>query len=437
MGRTVEMKRNRILVLILIIISLTGCKSLSSEGRLLTDATRARKSGDYYNAAINAIESVRIDNEYKKALLFLDEIYPEAVSYYEQKAEQTKTSSEIFKNDKIATYYGYLVEINEAARTLPPLYHPKTKMQLSFSYTDYSAERGEYSELAAEDHYQEGLRLAKLKTREDSKQAAKEFEMALGFVPGYKDAKTRAAAALEEGTQVVAFFEFRNNAWDIPINQFSDLVQATAISELMKDREVMKFTKFIDRQMQSSLLNEQINSMNALMDDQSRVEIGNLLNSNIFITGTIDAASIDNPPPSRRTEHKVITFDEEDSESSSTSSTSGTSGSWKSGSTAPPPDVAEAEITYFKRTITFNATVTFRAIDVETGEILMGNTVSWSEEDEAEWARWSGDERALDYNDRNLASKDDTDIRSVQTLATEAAKELGKKIASELAKMLR
>ena len=44
----------------------------------------------------------------------------------------------------------------------------------------------------------------------------------------------------------------------------------------------MKYTKIIDQKLQQQIIEEQMGSMNALMDDESRVEIGQLLNSNIF-----------------------------------------------------------------------------------------------------------------------------------------------------------
>jgi hypothetical protein len=60
----------------------------------------------------------------------------------------------------------------------------------------------------------------------------------------------------------------------------------------------MKFTKIIDRDMQSRLIGEQMGSLNPLMNDKSRVEIGQLLNANILVTGTIDSAFLNGPSTS-------------------------------------------------------------------------------------------------------------------------------------------
>ena len=199
------MKRTILLILIIATAMLVGCKSLfTREGNLLTEAMNAQSQGNYHAAVLKAAESVRIDNEYQEAITFLRDVYPEANSYYKQKIDEKKSSGRAFVNDEIAGLYNMLHSINEAVRTLPPIYDPQTKATVDFSYTDYRSDLEKYRELAAEDHYQEGLKYSKLKGRENSKTAAKEFETALSFVPDYKDAEKRKSSALEAGTQVIA-----------------------------------------------------------------------------------------------------------------------------------------------------------------------------------------------------------------------------------------
>ena len=352
------MKKKFLLILLAALLILSGCKSLfTREGNLLSDAKRAEKRGNYYAAVINTVESLRIDNEYKDAITFLVDVYPRANSFYALKADEKRSSGGSFVNDEIVKYYQNLKDINEAVRTLPPLTHPKTKTLISFTYTDYAPDLAAARKLAAEDHYQEGLRYFALKGRENAKSAVIEFEKAVSYVPGYKDAEAKAQLALEAGTQVLAFFPFVNNAWNIPSAQFSDIVLNTIISELLNDQDVMKFTKIIDRGMQEQIMQEQLGSLNPMMDDQSRVEIGQLLNSNILVSGTIDSARLEGPATSMNQYRRTVEIEVEETENEQ-------SGYYKNESTDSldydndktavyTTEEIEADVFYYRKSITF------------------------------------------------------------------------------------
>jgi hypothetical protein len=433
------MKKKILLAVIISAVILSGCKSLfTREGNLLSDAAGAKSRGDYQAAVLNAAESVRIDNVYADAINFLQETYPEANSYYLQKIEERKSAGSQYNNDKIVTYLEYLQDINESVRTLPALYDPKTKAQVNFSYTDYQAELDRYEELAAEDHYKEGLRLMALKGRENFRNASREFEEALGYSAGYKDAERRAQKALEDATQIVAFFPFQNNAWNIPTEKFSDLIQNAAISRLLSDKEVMKFTKIIDREMQENLMDEQIESLSSLMDDNSRVEIGNLLNSNIFLTGSIESSELIGPSTTMNQYHRKKTIEIVQEISNGKYQ--------KDGTLTDPTAETVTEIVYqdvyadvyhYTKFLRFNVTVTYKAVDVETGAIMLSNTVNIDEVDSSEWAEWSGDSDALTSDDWNLINSYETAVQTPQQIASTAARSIGETLADELKTILK
>ena len=434
------MKRTVLLFTIIALLAmLTGCKSLfTREGNLLIDARNAESAGNYAAAVVNAAESIRIDNQYAEAIIFLRDLYPRANDYYLQKLDEKKNSDRRFINDEITAVYNSLYSLNEAVRTLPPVLDPQSKAQLSFPYTDYKAALNQSKEMAAEDHYQEGLKLMKLKGRENAKSAAGEFEAALSFVPGYKDAEKRKTEAVEEGIQVIAFFTFKNNAWNIPTENFSDLVQNRTISALLADPQVMKFTRIIDRDMQASLLQEQIGSMNAMMDDESRVEIGELLNANIFITGTIDAAALEGPSTSMVQEHRSVTKESSDSTiQESDDATTKDKRNSASTTKSSASQTLEADVFIYTKAITFNVTVSYKAVDVETGAILLSNTININRDDSIEWADYRGDSDALTGNDHFLLGKSESSISSPEQIASEAASEVGEALAADLKKILK
>lgn len=454
------MKKKYLLIILITALVLSGCKSLfTREGNLLSDAKQAEKRGEYHSAVINVVESIKIDNEYDQAIEFLIDIYPKSINFYTLKIEETISAGGAFSNDKIVKYYEYLKDINDAARSLPPVINPKTKMQLSFTFTDHSAALEAARELAAEDHYMEGIRFMNMDGRENAKSAVYQFETALSYVAGYKDAEQKAQEALEAGTQVLAFFPFINNAWNIPIAQFSDIVQNKIISSLVNDPEVMKFTKIVDSSLQDQIIQQQLGSLSAMMDDSSRVEIGQLLNSNIIITGTINSARIEGPSTTMNQFDRTAEIAVEDAEQQTESyykndrtnnlqtdtdnaydkdetSSNNINEAFTGTADYSTVEVA-AKVFYYRKTISFDVNLSYLAVDVETGSILKSDTITITAQDFCEWAQWSGNEEALTDNDKLLIDTYEQSVMSAQQIATKTAEDAGTKIAEGLASFLK
>ena len=454
------MKKKIVLIILITVVMLSGCKSLfTREGNLLSDAKQAERRGDYHAAVLSVVESIRIDNEYKKAIEFLKEVYPQANSYYALKVDQTRSAGGESANDDIAMYYKYLKEINEAVRTLPTIYDPKTELQLTFTYTDYQKELEQANQSAAEEHYLLGLEYLDMKGRENGKTAVEEFEKTLSYIPGYKDAESLKMEAHKQALQIIAFFPFQNNAWNIPTAQFADIMQGTTISALMSNSGVMKYTQIIDQSLQARIIEQQAGSLSALMDDDSRVEIGQLLNSNIFITGTIDSAAIEGPNTGMTKIHRTAEIKVEQTETDSSSGTdyykdgssslkydsendnayykSGSSRDTSSDVTAYGTITVEADVFKYLKEISFEVTVSYKAIDVETGAIIKSDTIKTLIEDSSEWAEWTGNEDALTYEDEQLIGKYEESVMSAQQIATRAAEQVGKDMANSLAAFLK
>ncbi|HAK46687.1 MAG TPA: hypothetical protein DCO79_12320 [Spirochaeta sp.] len=442
------MKRKLIFIIIITAVLLSGCKSLfTPEGNLLSDAKKAEKQSNYHAAVLNVFESIQIDNEYKKAIEFLKEVYPKANSFYALKIDQVRAAGGASVNDDVAMYYKFLHAINEAARTMPNVIDPSTKLTLTLTYTDYKAELNMANEAAAEEHYQKGTEQIKLKGRENSKSAAEEFEKALSYVPGYKNAEAMIQKALNQATQILAFFPFTNNAWNIPTAQFADIMQGAIISSLMSDQGVMKYTKIIDQSLQDRIIEEQVGSLSALMDDESRVEIGQLLNSNIFITGTIDSAILEGPNTTMNQHHRSADIEVEpaadpyDKDNTSTDADPYAKDDALSGNSsdvdAYGTTTVEADIFLYRKSITFDVTISYKAVDVESGTILNSNTIHVTAEDSSEWAEWRGDEEALTWEDQQLIDAYEESVKSAQQIASEAAEQAGSEIASGLTSFLK
>lgn len=440
-----------IICLIISLLLITGCKSLTKEGSLLSEARKLEKNGNYYSAAINTMESVKIDNEYKDAIDFLKYIYPKANSDLLKKIEFSKNSEKEFKNDDVALYYKNLKTLNETSKTLPNIYDPEIKMMISLSYTDYSAELSEANEKAAEDHYQKGLYFLEKEGRENSKNAVKQFETTLAYVPGYKNSNALKEEAIEAGTQILAFLPIENRSWDLSNRQFSEMIESEIISNLMSKPEVMKYTKIVDRSLQDTLIEQQLGSLSSVMDDSSSLEIGRLLNANIVITSVINAAKIEGPYTQMKEKQRMEKIRVEEPVQGGTlenatqnldnpynnSDFFSNSASSNAQQYNYITKVVRAEVRIYEKKISIDTNVSYKAVDIETGTILKSDTIYVNLEDSCTWAEWNGDERALTWEDKKLINNHEQSVASSEQIATMGAKEAGKKIAAGLSEYLR
>ncbi len=416
------MNKKLLSAIIIAALMLASCKTLfTKEGTLLSQAKNDENKQDYHSAVLKAAEAIVIDSKYQDAISFLIDIYPQANSYYKLKIKQSLSENSEF--DTIAEYYKYLKDINETVSTLPPVINPETKMVHVFQYTDYKNQLMEARKLAAEGHYQRGLILFSREGRENAKKAAKEFEQTLSLVPGYKNAEDKLLEASESALQVVLFMPFTNNTWNIPNKQFQEILLNTAITGLIENKEVMKFTKISDRSRLKQLYGEKKNT-----------EIAELLKSNIIIEGSIDSAILNGPETSVHRYHRIKKREAGDGNEET--------------QTPYENDLFEsfflrdknsfyAKVFLYIKSITFEIHISYRAVDIETGMIIKSDTISIYSEDSCEWAEWSGSEEALTGSDKELINNYERSVMSANQITSLAAEEAGKRIAEELASILK
>lgn len=420
------MKKALILsVIITILFTVSGCKSLfTEEGRLFRHAKSFEKSRQYDDAVERVVQALVIDPEYKKAIKFLKETYPDAVAYYEREAQEGEKSTGLAAVDRRAKAFISLNRITDAMSTLPPLTDPDTDRLLGFSIKSYTDEMNAAILAAAEAHYQEGLRLSALGDRENAKKASKEFLRTLEYVPGYKDALQREAAATEEAMQRLVFLPFdRVDAGYYSVDT-SSIIRDTAESIIISDGEVMKYTTIVDRSQLSRIIEEQQLGLSALFDESTTLEIGNLLNANLIVTGEVTQVSRNNPTLNRqlvsRQKEVIPTAEELGREP-------------VEGETV----TVTADVAIYREYSSAAIRVSFKLIDMEKGAVVLSDTVTKEITSEARWAEYAGDERALTYNDETLVNNWDRNAKGVIELIGEAAEEAGTHVGLRLKEYLR
>ncbi len=191
------------------------------------------------------------------------------------------------------------------------------------------------------------------------------------------------------------------------------------VDSLLRNPEISIFTNIIDINMQQKLLSAQKLSLSAFMDDSSRLELGNLLNAHIFVYSTLEDIRIKNPITEKegfRRQYKLQAAD--------------------SGYVSGQETYVFADVVISTKSSGIEVSTTIKAIDVETGRILLTRRFSEEVNDSVKWAHYSGDSRALTWEDKELLNVSNKDVRSAAELAEEGSTIIGRSMSDALHSIL-
>jgi hypothetical protein len=404
-----------------------GCKSIfTPEGRLYSSARKSIQQNHFDTATANLVESLIIDSEYKKAQNLLKESYYKGIDYYEEKIKRNADIQNINHLDTRAESYMSLDKMMQAIKKLPPLIDEETGLPLSFALIDYQNELAEALNMAAEAHYREGIRLGQLSGRENAKNASREFLKSLAYIPGYKDAVQREAEARDRAMQrlVILPFVIGNNRYfgvDVP-----EIITGSVESILMNDSEAMEYTQIVEQEQIDTLIRAQQIGLQSLYSSSTSVEVGNLLNGNLILTGRITQLDWSDP----RTLFQTITR---------TAEIQATADDLIDNPGLQVGDLLSvtADVTYYRQVSSASIRMNYRLIDIETGQILFSDTFSDELDSEAAWATFTGDKRALTSQDNQAVNVWKRDAQSSRKLIQQLSDEAGKLIAEELSIFLK
>ncbi len=169
---------------IYIILLLNGCSS----------GKKALKSGNYFQATMQAIERLRKNPDHKKSRSVLSRAYPLAVRYHQDRIYNLRNSNDPFKNGKIIDEYKKLNYLYEEIMRSPGA------MAVIPDPNKYYDKISALSNVAAEEYYEAGRAALQRGTREDAMEAFRHFEQAERYVPGYKNVRDKKDEALDIAT---------------------------------------------------------------------------------------------------------------------------------------------------------------------------------------------------------------------------------------------
>lgn len=454
-------------LIVSVFLLVASCASFMEYGKLEDRARKNYLEGDFDSSVFTVVKSLKIEPTYDKAQELVKDVFPKAVDAHIEKINQLKDSNEKFKWDGIVSEYTKLIELNKAAGSLPPLTIKKTKEAIKFEIKDYSVDLSTAKTNAAEAHYQEGVLLSKsgTSTRERAakeftiankyvpnykdamalaaegyykeglnlikqhgvdiqKQAAKEFKTAMSFVPDYKDSAALYEKARKAGVKRVAIIPFADKSGKTAkYGAVADTVADQIISKIMNNQGAMEFLEIISREQLGNVMQEQKLGTTGIIDDATAVSLGKVLGVHEIITGKITGITY---TPERTTEKNVsqkanvVVGEENYYDNKGKQRTRSVWG-----------DV-HANVTIFMRTAGTSVNGSYTIIDVKTAKNIKTNAFTGKDDFKSEWGRFTGDERALDQQNKALCSKNEEMPPAEEELVNTSLKKLSDTLANEI-----
>lgn len=431
------MGKNKILLsvqygMVLILFFIVGCVT-PPHGKLAKSAGQYYIAGNYDKAVFDCVAALKMKPTYRKAQILIQDAFRNAVGNHKSEIEKLKPSSAKFKWDNIVSEYEAWDKLNKAVKSLPTLMDKKTKAVIRFKIVDLSQAIGPAKTNAADVHYKEGIRLAKKEGIDIQKRAAKEFKAAMRYQPGYKDAASRYEQCRRAGVKRIAIIPFKDKSGKKGrYGAISETVTDEIISNVINDPSAMEFLDIISRDQLEQVMQEQKLGLRGIIDDKTAAEIGKILGIHEMLTGKI--TQIIYTP--ERTVKKSIREEKSVAIGEKKVPYTDKKGRRKYKTKTIWGDVY-ANVTYYTKTAKAKIVGSYKIIGVKTARIK--KTESFTEESsyKYEWARFTGDERALSRNAESLASRDEEFAPPEEEMVTSAAHKLSNSLAETLKKYAR
>ena len=416
-----------LLTLILVSLCLTGCAGKA--GKLMDSAQASYQVNDYEAALRDAVMALKHKPDYEKAQNFVTTYFKAAVEARQKRLKTLETSADKFKWDKIVAEYKGLIEIYTLVNNLPPLIHKKTKQRITFETQDYTNQLAEASENAAEVHYQEGIRIADSSDDvETQKRAAKEFKMVEEFVPGYKDVITRYEQARSAGVKKMAILTFEDKSGKArAYGGLSDTITDNIISAVLNDPTATEFLEIISRDQLQQVMAEQNLGFTGRFDLNTVANIGEVAGVHELVVGQITQIIYTPPRPKRKNWNRQATVREKTGTERYVD---------KNGKTQTRDKYSDVKISAGVTHHQVESSVTiigsYKILNVKTAAFKKAKNFTTKHEFKAEWARFSGDSRALSKSDRALTAREEQDAPVEDQMVVDAANKLAGELADAL-----
>jgi tetratricopeptide (TPR) repeat protein len=368
-------------------------------------AKEAHRVGNMVGAVENAVQTLRQKPGYEKAIDFLEINLP---VYYRQLEEWARRGEAAGEWDDVYDIYRRIQRISDAASSLPPLRHPKTKALVSFETRNVTEALINARNSAAEMHYQWGLRLER---EGRDREAANAYRMAREYIFDYKDTAERYSRTRAAALQRIAVLPFDNLSGNRQFGLLGEIISDQLVTHAMSDRRNLEFLEFVTRERLDQLIAEQQLSRSGYIDPSAAVQIGKLLGIHAFVFGKVLSVITEYYPETR----EVIREDKEISQGRN-----------------QPNITVSATVTVFRRRATARIVSSYQIIDVESGAIVRSANLPQETEVVVEFARFRGDERALSAKSKALVDRGEQYPPPANELVFLTVERISKLLADEI-----
>ena len=194
--------------------------------------------GNYYEAVITSVSRLRKNDDHKKSVETLQQAYPMAVAFFEDRAKTSLASAERFKWSEVVKSYAYINTMYDEIKRCPGA------LAVIPNPVNYFSRLQQARQNAAEEHYAAGILSLQGNTRQSAKEAYGYFKAANEYVVGYKEVNDYLAAALAAATVkiVVEPIPVYSKSVGVSADFFND-----KISEFVHAAPINEFVKFYTR----------------------------------------------------------------------------------------------------------------------------------------------------------------------------------------------
>jgi len=224
----------KILTLVIILILMSSCRSLTNKGRSVNSAEKNLKSGNYYEAVTDFTNALMNDPNYKPALEGLNSVYDEAIKNQEDKISNFRVN-------------GTLIDYANESEKMVLLYKNVSRLRPeTFALLNFKIETSDlknWTNETSKAYYEAGKNYTPRQTTFDYKTITKLYKKSYDYNPRYADVFDRYKEAKELAMQKIVYFDIKKeyNYYNV-----GNLLNGKILELISNDSDINQFTSFIN-----------------------------------------------------------------------------------------------------------------------------------------------------------------------------------------------
>ena len=189
----------------------SGCAIFIPGYKEYSTAKKYFNIGNYDQTVFYSSKSLQKKPANDKALVLLELAYPMALSQHESSVNILRAKTSKSKWPELVNEYEALNVLANEIRKLKPILKLNIGYQLALPIQDYTYYLNEAKPLAADYHYMKALEYSKTPSKQNQKEAAINFKLALRYVPDYMNAQELYEESREAATITLLIRPFDGN----------------------------------------------------------------------------------------------------------------------------------------------------------------------------------------------------------------------------------